>query len=364
MFLLSLFLGTSVTRLLQADAGTNTVIASIGSGSTTANPEFYHQFSVSFGYTTSDASTLDSKVDLVTYTQFGSTMHLSTDAFGVLSLSSDWADATTSVLYNSPLSVSANERYQIASGDSGTNTVISSVGLGYATANPEYYLQVQNTFTATGISGSDTVVLTGTLFGSSPVTIVTLNTGNGWSTTAWSDYNYAVTFPGTSTASSLSERWALSGGATSTGALTAGGTTYSEAYTHQFLVSFGYTTSDSSTLVSQSNLVTYTQFAVTMHLSTGVSGALTASSDWADAGTAVTYVSPVAISGNERYKIASGDAGSHTVIASVGLGAVTADPLYYHQVQNTFTVTGLSGGDSVALTGTYFGTGRLNYRYA
>ena len=61
------------------------------------------------------------------------------------------------------------------------------------------FAQIQNTFTVTGLSETDAVALTSTYLGSGGSTIVTLNTDNGWSTTAWSDYNTAVTFPASST---------------------------------------------------------------------------------------------------------------------------------------------------------------------
>ncbi|MGA2386781.1 MAG: hypothetical protein ABSG33_09635 [Candidatus Bathyarchaeia archaeon] len=342
--------GTQITfSTVTAGSGVERWALSAGTESFSANTAyattdyawgtgFYHQYIVSFGYTTNDDSPLASQSDLVAYTQFGSTLYLSTDGSGVLSLSSDWADAGTAVTYVSPISINANERYKIAPADAGTNTVIVSVGSGAVTANPLYYHQVQNTFTVTGISGSDSVALTGTYFGTGSSTIVTLNTGNGWSTTAWSDYGYAVTFPATSTESTGSERWAIPSTA-STGALTAGGGTYSEAYTHQFLVSFGYTTNDDSPLASQSDLVAYTQFGSTLYLSTDGSGVLSLSSDWADAGTAVTYVSPVSISVSERYKITLSDSGLNTVISSVGTGAVTANPEYYHQFMVNFGYT-------------------------
>ncbi len=348
--------GDEQYMIASGDGGSHTVIATVDSTHMTASAEYYHQFSVSFAYTTSDASTLNSKANLVTYTQFGSTMHLSTDAFGVLSKSSDWADATTSVLYNSPISISANEAYKIALADSGTSTVISSVGSSHKTANPEYFRQMKNTFDATFLDGSagasDSIDVNGTAFGV-PATIAELNTGNGWSTTGWTDYGTTATFPITTTLSSGTERWASSGD--TYGPITTGGAAYGDQYIHQYLIYFDYTTSDASPLISQTNLITYTSSTATSYVSTDGSGALTVASDWVDATTAILYNSPIAISGDERYMIASGDGGSHTVVSSLAASG-TVNPTYYHQLQNTFAVSGLSAPDYVAVTGTYFGT--------
>ncbi len=99
------------------------------------------------------------------------------------------------------------------------------------------YEQVQNTFTVTGLTGSDTAVLTGAYLGTGSSTIVTLATGNGWSISAWSDYNTAVTFPVSSSGSTSSERYSIAN-AYSTAALIAGGNTYSQVYVHQYKVTF------------------------------------------------------------------------------------------------------------------------------
>ena len=66
---------------------------------------------------------------------------------------------------------------------------------------------MSNTFTAIGLSGGDSVILTSTYLGA-PSTIV-LNTGNDWSASAWSDSGTAFTFPASSALSTSTERWSI-----------------------------------------------------------------------------------------------------------------------------------------------------------
>jgi len=120
------------------------------------------------------------------------------------------------------------------------NGLVSSAGTfttpsADTTVTMNYVTQVKNIFTVAGISGSDTVVLTGTHMGIGSSTIVTLNAGNSWSASAWSDYNTAVTFSATSTGSNSNERWAINGPFTIV-AITTGGNSYSQAYTHQYQI--------------------------------------------------------------------------------------------------------------------------------
>ena len=56
---------------------------------------------------------------------------------------------------------------------------------------------------------------------------------------------------------------------------------------------------------------------------------------WADAGTAITYSSPIAGASGERWQIASGDTTTNTVLASV-TSSQTVTAAYYHQYSVTF----------------------------
>ncbi len=74
---------------------------------------------------------------------------------------------------------------------------------------------------------------------------------------------------------------------------------------------------------------------------------------WADYDTTVTYDSPIAGAAGEQWKAASGDAGTHTVIASVS-ASQSATLLYYHQYSVTFDY---ETNDASAITsGTQMGT--------
>ena len=89
---------------------------------------------------------------------------------------------------------------------------------------------VSNTFTATGLSGADSVTLMSTDLGEpSPIM---LDSGNGWSAAAWTDYGTSVTFPAISANSGATEQWSI-GSAISTPILTASGGSYSEDYIDQ-----------------------------------------------------------------------------------------------------------------------------------
>ena len=140
------------------------------------------------------------------------------------------------------------------------------------------YEQVQNTFSVSGVSGSDSVVLTGTYLGTGSSTIVTLNSGNTWSTSAWSDYNTAVTFPASTVNSGSSERWSI-GSAYSTAVLTAGGNTYSQTYVHQCKLTFAHSGLDSSA----------TGTVVTVNSAAQTYSNLPYTTAWINSGSTVTY---------------------------------------------------------------------------
>lgn len=216
------------------------------------------------------------------------------------------------------------------------------------------YEQVQNTFSASGLTGSASASLTGTYLSIGSSTIVTLTVGTP-SASAWSDYNNAVTFPTVATGSGSTERWSMSS-AYSTAALTAGGNTYSRTYYHQWTVTPYYTRSDSSS-PTVTNVVTYTSFggALTATPTLGASGG---TAFWADASSAVTYTSPIAGGSGERWKVATGDTTTHTAIASV-TSSQDATVLYYHQwqvtLQYTIANTAGSGYSDPTATFTQFG---------
>ncbi|MHB1909436.1 MAG: InlB B-repeat-containing protein [Nitrososphaerales archaeon] len=212
-------------------SGTSVIDSSVSSA-LTLDPVYYHQFLVTFAYSTNDLTKIDNFNNLVTYTQFGSPMHVSTDSSGALTKSSDWADAGTPVTFVSPISVSTTERYQISSGDSGTFVAIPSVSSSSVSVDPEYYHQFLATasfVTSDGSTPSSAVVLNGVQFGNSNFQVA-LNTApqNVWldSQTTWSVNNPIV-------ALSSTERWdAMSGNSGSV----SGSTTIDPFYYHQFFL--------------------------------------------------------------------------------------------------------------------------------
>jgi hypothetical protein len=335
-------------QVASGDTTTHTVIASVSS-STSATVEYYHQFSVSFAYTANDGSTLKSQSNMVSYTQFGGTLHLSTNSAGALSLSSDWADAATSVTYVSPVTISGTERYMIASGDSGTHTVISSVASG-ASASPEYYHQYTITF---GYGDQDTSVVTSGSqigsyyqFGSS----LPIEAGSSYgSTSPSSDWvNAGSNMVSYQTFASGGQRWALQ---SSPVAFTvSSSTTISETnFYHQYSVTPYYTVSDSSS-PTVTGVVGYTQFGSTV-TATPTKGSSGGTAIWADAGSAVKYVSPISGSG-QRWQVTSADSGTYTTIPSVS-SSTTATVEYYHQYQITpyYTVSDSSSPTVAGVVG-------------
>ncbi|HTY74638.1 MAG TPA: PQQ-binding-like beta-propeller repeat protein [Candidatus Nanoarchaeia archaeon] len=99
--------------------------------------------------------------------------------------------------------------------------------------------QLNNIYSVTGPQPNDTVILTGTYLATNSSTIATLNSGNNWNASAWTDYGTLVTFPATSANSGSNERWSI-GKDYSTGAITSAGTTYSEQYYHQYKQTLSY----------------------------------------------------------------------------------------------------------------------------
>ncbi len=182
------------------------------------------------------------------------------------------------------------------------------------------YNQVQNTFSVPGVTGIGSVVLTGTYLGTASSSIVTLNSGNSWSTQAWSDNNTAVTFPALADNSGSSERWIL-GSAYTTAALTVGGNTYSQTYTHQFKLTFAQSGLDNSA----------TGTVVTVNSSTQTYSNLPYTTAWINSGSTVTYTynNPVTSSTTGKQFRLNGVTGSASPIT------VNSPANYYRKLCNS-----------------------------
>jgi hypothetical protein len=104
------------------------------------------------------------------------------------------------------------------------------------------YRQLNNTFTVSGLQGNDSITPTSfygdVIYGD----LVTLNSDNSWTASAWSYYNASVVFPGSTANSGSNERWAIGNASRySTSGLTTSGNTYSQKYYHQCLQTLSYT---------------------------------------------------------------------------------------------------------------------------
>ncbi len=220
-----------------------------------------------------------------------------------------------------------------------------------------YTEQVSNTFSASGLVNPDYVDVTGTYMGAGDTTIATLNNGNSYSATAWSDYNTAVTFPGTSTNSGSSERWAfLNGLSYTTPALMSGGATYSRTYYHQYAFTLDYAVvGGGGTAPSDAPILSGTSAGQVGYISNTLplhGGAVTPL--WLDAGTTWQLSSELSCSsGTERWITAQATTGTASAAATETMN-------YYHQFPYTLSYSisdGSTGATAPTLTSTQFGTG-------
>ena len=307
--------GWSSNVYTSATAGTWTVTATDPDGVYGTASLTVTQYEVLNTFTATGLSADDS-VTLMS-TQLGVSTPIVLD-FGDSFSATVWTDSGTAVTFPATSANSGlSEQWYIGSPVSLTLTT------GGNTYTEAYVDQVSNAFTAIGLSGSDSVVLTDTYLGA-PSTIV-LNSGNDWSASAWSDSGYAVTFPASSALSTSTERWSI-GSPYSTAALTLGDGTYSQTYYHQFEVTASYSTSDGSTPSA----------AVTLSGTAFGSSSLTALTTtptgvWLDAGSSWSVNSPIiAGSGTEQWIATTGTSGT------VG-SATVVDPSYDHQYYLTVT---------------------------
>jgi hypothetical protein len=119
--------------------------------------------------------------------------------------------------------------------------------------------------------------------------------------------------------------------------------------------------SDSSS-PNVTKVVGFTQFGGSAS-ATPTKGSSGGSAVWVDAGSSVTYTSPIAGGTGERWQVASSDSGTHTAITSVS-SSTTATVEYYHQYSLTVTASpsGAIGG-TFQVTYTQFGTTYTNQQH-
>jgi hypothetical protein len=102
------------------------------------------------------------------------------------------------------------------------------------------YCQLNNTFSALGVQGDDSVSLW-EVYSDTIKNATTLNSANNWSASAWITYNASIVFPGSTANSGSNERWSVGNASHySTPGLTTAGNTYSNQYYHQYKQTFSY----------------------------------------------------------------------------------------------------------------------------
>ena len=212
-------------------------------------------------------------------------------------------------------------------GYSGTDVSQSVTMNNPITESTSWTTQVSNTFTATGLTGTDYVTLTSTQLGT-PTNIV-LNSGNEWSATVWTDTGTAVTFPVTSTNSNSNEQWSI-GSSVSTGALTTGGGSFSEAYVDQVSNTFSVSRVPNDDSVTLSSIQLGTSTPIVLDSANSFTATV-----WTDSGTTVTFpASSDSSTGTERWSIDS------PVPLTLSTGGSTYSQTYIQQ----FYITVANGG--------------------
>ncbi len=257
-----------------------------------------------------------------------------------------WVDSGTEVTIPAALYVNENERWLMGMNQDYRFTVDLGAFVGM---NNYHTHQYRNLYVATGLSGNNAVNITGTYLGS-PITIANLSSSNSWTAFGWSDTGTTATYPASSSQSTSQERWTI-GNPYITEAITFGGGIYGKAYTHQYNVTFQYSTSDGKAIPDGTIIGSYTQFGqeLTLADSSQYQTALPAF-DWVDAQTQVRLQNYTNTLNTNRWILTDSPAQlTVTAPGNLNLG------MYYHQVANTLTATGLSGTDIVKVQGTYYG---------
>ena len=171
---------------------------------------------------------------------------------------------------------------------------------------------------------------------------MTLNSGNSWSASAWSDYGGAATFPASTVSSGSSERWSI-GNAYSTAALTTGGNTYSKQYYHQYQQTLSYSVVGGGSPSAPTATGSAFGSAYAPSLTTSVTAY------WFDASGSITFSTSAGGVG-ERW------AHSPASVSAASSGSQVVN--MYHQYQVTFAQANL-GGDALGTVVTVNGVGKV-----
>ena len=249
---------TATERYFSSSTLSGTVTSSA-----TISPTYYHQYKVTFGYSTNDGTGIDSiklilygaQSHLVTYTQSGTTKYLDSTSAGTLiisgtstPLSSDWADEASAVTYLSFARQNDNTQYKIHYNDFLFRTIITSVDSTHTIANPHYYHQAYITFRTHTDDGSVPTADFG--YGSGPETIYPyinfVDCGYSMLTQAdpasWGDYfdiGSAYSYDSTNQMPyGATERWYNSAPPSGTVTAAIAGSIFDPLYYHQYQVTF------------------------------------------------------------------------------------------------------------------------------
>ncbi len=293
--------GSGSSEAWRTNTPSGTIAASV-----TITVAYYHQFSVTFGYTVLGGGSGYAAPTLAT-TQFGVSASVPTSATA-------WIDAGAPYAFTNPLSGSSTNERWISSSPSGT---VAAAG----TFTASYYHQFLVTFgfvVLDGGTGYSAPIVSYTALGSSA--------SGGAGSSVWADAGGGYGFTNPLTGSSSTAAWrtnAGSGYVSAAGSITA-------AFYYQFLVVFSVQTVNGNPPPVMPNLIA-TVFGASASIAAG-------GSSWVDANGAYSYPATFAGAIGERWMSASPANGT---VAQPGTIAAS----YYHQYNVAFAYT-VSGGGS------------------
>ncbi len=248
-----------------------------------------------------------------------------------------WLDYGSSWSTTNPLPGSGSaQRWMAGSGVSGVAAVPGTI-------RPRYYLQFNDTFT---FRTSDSAVPPAPSVSYRQFGIMVARTVPSTGVSDWIDAGSRPAYQAFLSGTSSTERWARGAPAVLSGL----SKTFSPTYFHQFMVTFGYSTSDSSQIgyynsgsgyqiTSGIAIGYYYQRATAPLPIISFNGTVTPASDWVQAGSAkVIFVSATSPAGNQRWALPSVQ--SFDVTSS---GTIT-ETGYYHQFRDSLQYTVVGGG--------------------
>ena len=287
------------------------------SSSTTFDPSYYNQFTITFGYTTSDSSDIANTLVVGSYTQFGSSQSITSDGTGAVVPASAWVDAGTArVSYVTATSVSGTERWALSSSPASFSVSSSSSTVSESSYYHQYGLVYSYSLSGGGFPTAPS--LSCTQFGRAYSSGLKTSAATYWCDdgASWS------VSPNPLTGSTTTQRWDST--QSLSGTVSATVTTVFEFY-HQYLVTFAFsvTGGGSGYFAPQ---VTYMQFGSGTTVSTG-------SPVWVDASTSYSYLSTLPGSSSTEQWYLSSTVGSIT-------GSGTISKAYVHEFYVTMTASG------------------------